>query len=159
MNKKSWENSPEKPFTTKVSKHLVFVYSIFTQCSFDSRKSKHDYYRGKSCMKKFCRDLREHATKAINCEKMKIVPWNSGKWVILQWNNLLNMQKSLRPLSHYTGKCRGVTYKKSSLKCKITKKFHYSLDHTRCIKLWLSICHSKVGRRVWRTDSVLMRKY
>ena len=25
-------------------------------------------------MKKFCRDLREHATKIINCEKKKMTP-------------------------------------------------------------------------------------
>ena len=49
-------------------------YSLFTHCSFDKTKNKLDYYRGKDCMKKFCKDLREHATKIINYEKKDMIP-------------------------------------------------------------------------------------
>ena len=48
-------------------------YSLFTHCSFDKTKDKLDYYRGKDCMKKSCKDLREHATKIINYEKKKMI--------------------------------------------------------------------------------------
>ena len=61
-------NNPEKS-TTKINKHKPLVYSIFTHCSFDKSKNKLNYYRGEDCMKKFCKDLREHATKIINYEK------------------------------------------------------------------------------------------
>ena len=37
-------------------------------------KNKLDYYRGKNCMKNFCLDLREHATKIINYEKKEMIP-------------------------------------------------------------------------------------
>ena len=40
-----------------------------TILSFKSIESKHDEYRGKDCMKKFCESLREHATKIINFKK------------------------------------------------------------------------------------------
>ena len=33
-------------------------YTIFTECSFDEKNSKLDYYRGKDCLEKFCKDLR-----------------------------------------------------------------------------------------------------
>ena len=33
-----------------------------------------DYYRGNDCMKEFCRDLRKHATKIINCDKKEVIP-------------------------------------------------------------------------------------
>ena len=46
-------------------------YSVFTNCSFDSTKIKLDCYRGKDCMEKFCKDLREHTTRIINHEKKK----------------------------------------------------------------------------------------
>ena len=59
----------EKPFATKVNKQTTCGYSVSTQCSFDATKIKHDYYRGKDSMKKFCRDLREHAMEIIDCEK------------------------------------------------------------------------------------------
>ena len=34
-------------------------------------KNKHDVYKGKDCMKKFCESLREHAMKIINFIKKK----------------------------------------------------------------------------------------
>ena len=49
-------------------------YSLFTHCSFDKTKNKIDYYRGKVWLKKFCKNLREHATKRINYEKKKMIP-------------------------------------------------------------------------------------
>ena len=56
-------NNPEKSSTTEINKHTASGYSLFTHCSFDETKNKLDYYRGEDCMKKFCKDLREHATK------------------------------------------------------------------------------------------------
>ena len=63
-------NNPKKTLTTKVNNHTASSYSLFTHCSFDATK-KLDYYRGNNCMKKFCKNLKEHATKIINYEKKK----------------------------------------------------------------------------------------
>ena len=63
-------NNLEKSSTTEINKHT----SLFTNCLFDKTKNKLDYYRGEDCMKKFCLDLREHATKIINYEKKKMIP-------------------------------------------------------------------------------------
>ena len=65
-------NNPEKSSKTKINKHTPSGYSLFTQCSFDTTKSKLDYYRGKNCMKNFCLDLREHATKLIDYAKKEM---------------------------------------------------------------------------------------
>ena len=43
-----------------------------TISSFRSIENKHDVYRGKDCMKKFCEFLREHAMKIINFNKRVI---------------------------------------------------------------------------------------
>ena len=61
-------NNPEKSSTTKINKYTASGYSLFTHCSFDTTKNKLHYYRGKNCMKNFCLDLKEHATKIINYE-------------------------------------------------------------------------------------------
>ena len=66
-------NNPEKSSTTKINKHTPSGYSLFTHCSLDTTKNKLDYYRGKNCMKNFCLDLREHATKIINYEKKEMI--------------------------------------------------------------------------------------
>ena len=52
-------NNPKKSSTTKINKHIPSSYLLFTHCSFDTRKNKLDYYRGKNCMKNFCLDLKE----------------------------------------------------------------------------------------------------
>ena len=64
-------NNPKESSTTKINKHAPSGYSIFTHFSFDKSKSKLNYYRGEDCMTKFCKDLREHATKIINYEKKR----------------------------------------------------------------------------------------
>ena len=67
-------NNPNKSSATKINKHAPSGYSIFTSCSFDESRNKFNYYRAKDCMKKFCEDLKEHATRIINYEKKKIIP-------------------------------------------------------------------------------------
>ena len=62
-------NNPEKSSTTKINKHSPFGYSLFTQCSFDATKNKIDCYKGKDCMKRFCKHLKGHATEITNYEK------------------------------------------------------------------------------------------
>ena len=66
----SCQNNLEISFTEKKTKHTPSVYSLFTNCSFDAAKNKLDCYRGKDCMEKFCKDLREQAMRISNYEKM-----------------------------------------------------------------------------------------
>ena len=56
-------NNPESSSTTKINHHTPSGYSIYTHCSFDKSKNKLNYYRGEDCMKRFCKDLKEHAKK------------------------------------------------------------------------------------------------
>ena len=67
-------NNPNESSTTKINKHTPSGYSIFTHCSFNKSKNKLNYYRGKDCMKKFSKDLREHVSKIIHYEKKKMIP-------------------------------------------------------------------------------------
>ena len=63
-------NNPEKTSTTKINKHTASGYLFFSRCSLDITK-KYNYYRGKHCMKNFCKDLKKHGTKIISYEKKK----------------------------------------------------------------------------------------
>ena len=67
-------NDPAKSSKTKVNKHRPSGYSLFTHGSFDTTKNKLNFCRGENCMKKFCEDLKEHATKIINYEKKEMIP-------------------------------------------------------------------------------------
>ena len=57
-------------------------YSFFTTCLFDLTKNKLDCYKGENCLKKFCKDLRKHATAIINYEKKEIIPLTDKKKVL-----------------------------------------------------------------------------
>ena len=72
-------NNPKKSSTTKVNKNIPPGYSLFTCCLFDTTKNKLDYYTGKNCMKKFCKDSKEHATKIINHETKEVIPLTKEK--------------------------------------------------------------------------------
>ena len=65
------KNSPENPSTTNVREHIPSGFSISTISFFRSIENRHDVYRGKDCMKKFCEFIREHLIKMINFKKKK----------------------------------------------------------------------------------------
>ena len=62
-------DDPEKSSTTKINKYIPSGFSLFTHCSFDTTKNKLDYYRGKDCMKEFCKTLKKHAERTITGKK------------------------------------------------------------------------------------------
>ena len=136
-------NNPEKSSTTKINKHTPSGYSLFTRCSCDTTKNKLDYYRGKNCMKNFCLDIREHATKIINYEKKEMIPLTKEE------KNFHNLQKvyyickrifsthynhkkyhKVKDHRHYTGKYRDAAHDICNLRYKIPKEipavFHNS---------------------------------
>ena len=57
--------------TTKVREHIPSDLSLSAISSFRSIENKHDVYREKDCIRKFCEFLREHAMKIINIKKRK----------------------------------------------------------------------------------------
>ena len=63
------KNNSENSSATKVSEHTPSGFSMPTISSFRSIENKHDVYRGKDCMKKFCQSLGEDAMKIINFKK------------------------------------------------------------------------------------------
>ena len=128
-------NNPEKLSTTKINKHTLSDYSLFTHCSFDTTKNKLDYYRSKNCMKKFCLDLREHAKKIISYEKKQRIPLtkkeekkhNKQKVCYIcnkRFNTDDNNKKhhKVRDHCHYTGKYRGAAHDICNLRYKIPKE-------------------------------------
>ena len=136
------QNNPNKSSTTKINKHALSGYSIFTSCSFDESKNRINYYRGDDCMKKFCKDLREHAMKIINYEKKKIIPltteekiyYNKQKICYIckkEFNNNdttesssleRKKQQKVKDHCHCTGKYRDAAHNICNLRYKVPKE-------------------------------------
>ena len=86
-------NDPEKSWKTKVNKHTLSGYSLFTCSSFDTTENKLDCYRDEDCMKGFCKVLKEHATRTINYEKKEIIPLTKEEEKMYHRQKILYMQK------------------------------------------------------------------
>ena len=144
-------NNPEKSTTTEINKHTPSGYSLLTHCSFDETTNKLDYYRGEDCMKKLCKDLREHATKIINYEKKDMIPLtkkeeenhNNQKFCYIckkEFDTNDTKNYKVRDHCHYTGKYRGATHNMCNLRYKVPKEipivFHngYTYDYHFIIK-------------------------
>ena len=126
-------NNPNDSSTTKINKLTPSGYSIFTSCSFDESKNKLNYYRCKDCMKKFCKDLKEHATRIINFEKKKIIPLTKEEKINYNDQQIRYICKKefdttdkknykVRDHCHYKGKYRGAAHYICNLRYKVPKE-------------------------------------
>ena len=90
-------------------------------------------YRGKDCMKKFSKDLREHATKIINYEKKKMIPLTTEEKIHYNEQEICYICKKefdisnkkrykVRDHCHYMGKYRGAAHNIYNLRYKIPKE-------------------------------------
>ena len=129
-------NNPNESSTTKINKHIPSGYSIFTSLrySLDESKNKFNYHRGKDYMKKFCKNLKEHATRIINHGEKKIIPlteeekinYNDQKVCYICKKEFDTIDKvrdhKVRDHCHYTGKYRGAAHNICNLRCKVPKE-------------------------------------
>ena len=128
-------NNIEKSSTTEINKHTPSGYSLFIHCSFDKTKNKPDYYRGGDCMKKFCLNPREHATKIINYEKKKMIPLTKKEekhynkqnvsYICKKEGNTYDSDKKhhkVKDHCHYMGTYRGAAHNICKLRYRIPKE-------------------------------------
>ena len=68
------QNNPKNSYTEKKAKHKPSGYTCCSICSFDDTKNKCYFYRGKDCIEKLCKDLKELGTEIINFEEKEMIP-------------------------------------------------------------------------------------
>ena len=133
-------NNPKKSSTTKINIHTSSGYSLFAQCSFDTIKSKLDYYRGKSYMKNFCLDLREHTIKIINYEKKEMILSTKEEKKIHCVQKVCHIckkgfstdddnKKYHKVRDHFTGKYGCAAHVICNLRCKMPKEIPVVFHH------------------------------
>ena len=67
-------NNLEESYTQKKAKHEPSGWAMFTRCSFDKKENKLSYYRGKDCIEKLCKKLKQCAIKIIDDEEKEMIP-------------------------------------------------------------------------------------
>ena len=122
------QNNPDLSSTTKINQHIPSGYSIYTNCSFDKSNNKLSYYRGKACMKRFCKDLKDHATKIIDFKKKTMTLVTKEEKDNINKENIcyickndFNNDTKVRVHCHFTGKYRGAAHNACNLRYKIPK--------------------------------------
>ena len=121
------QNNPDLSSTTKINQHIPSGYSIYTSCSFDKSINKLSYYRGEDCMRRFCKDLKDHATKIIDFKKKIMIPLTKEEEDNYNKENICHICKKecnndkVRDHCHFTAKYRGAAHNTCILRYKIPK--------------------------------------
>ena len=105
---------------------------------FRSIENKHDVYRGKTCMTKFCQSLKEHTMKIINFKKKKMKlltkeqqePYENAEICYIckeKFENKYLTDKKyskVKDYCNYTGEYRGAAHSICNLKYSVPIKIH-----------------------------------
>ena len=74
IKEQSGQNNPNECYTERKAVHEPCDYALSLICSFDSKENKHNFYRGRDCIKRFCSDIKELGTKIINYKPKEMMP-------------------------------------------------------------------------------------
>ena len=119
--------------------HKPCGYALSLICSFDSKESKHNFYRGRDCIKRFCSDLKDLGRKIVNYKQKEMIPSTDSKkkyykeqkvWYICQKEfcyhtnekKIIKLYKKIRDHCHFTGKFRGATHSICNLHYKVPQE-------------------------------------
>ena len=121
------QNNPDLLSTTEINHHIPSGYLIYTSCSFDKSNNKLSYYRGEDCMRRFCKDLKDHGIKIIDCKKKDMIPLTKEEEDNYNKENICHICKKEfnndkeRDHCHFTGQYRGAAHNTCNLRYKIPK--------------------------------------
>ena len=69
IKQQSCQNNPNESYTERKAMHEPCGYALSLICSFDSKENKHNFYRGRDCIKRFYSDLTELGENITNKKK------------------------------------------------------------------------------------------
>ena len=154
---------------------------MFTKFSFVEKQNKLNYYRGKDCIEKLCKKLKEHAMKITTKKKMITLTYEENKSYNKQeachiCKEMFCMDKDddkyknkikVKDHCHYTGKSRGAAHSKCNLNYKVPKDIpiiihnvsydtHFIINQLAEFKGELNCIEDNVEKYI--TFSVLIKK-
>ena len=111
----------------KLSTDLQDTYSV-QYAHLMIQKTRY-FYRGKDCMKKFCKDLKELRTEIINFEEKEMIPLTNKEIKSYEKQKVCHIckeklcsnknKKKVRDHCHFTGKFRGAAHKGCNLRYRV----------------------------------------
>ena len=148
---------------TQKSKHEPSGWTMFTTYSFDKKENKLNYYRGKDCIEKLCKKLKECAMKIIDYKEKEMITltYEENKSYkkqevchIYEENFCMDKdenyknRKKVKDHCHYTGKFRGAAHSKCNVIYKVTKDIPIIIHNTSYDFFYYSFYNQSVNRRI-----------
>ena len=62
----------DKSYTERKAIDEPWSYYLDLVSTFDVKENKHSFYRGKDCIKKFCKELKEICARIVNYEQKEM---------------------------------------------------------------------------------------
>ena len=135
----SCQNNPENSYTERNAKHKPSGYSCSLICSFDKTKNIYNFYRGKDCNERFCKNVKELAIEISNYKEQEIIPLTDKEikfyerqkvcHICKKWfcydkdkDSEFKLFRKVKDHCHFTGKFRGAAHNICNLRYKVPKK-------------------------------------
>ena len=135
----SCQNNPENSYTERNAKHKPSGYSCSLICSFDKTKNIYNFYRGKDCNERFCKNVKELAIEISNYKEQEIIPLTDKELkfyerqkvchICKKWfcydkdeDSEFKLFRKVKDHCHFTGKFRGAAHNVCNLRYKVPKK-------------------------------------
>ena len=127
-------NNLEKSYTKKKARHEPSGWAMLLRCSFDEEENKLDYCRGRDCIEKLCKKLKERAMKIINYEEKRITLTNeenksyeeqeacyicNEKFCANESDEIYKNRRKVKDHCHYNRKFRGTAHSICNLRYKV----------------------------------------
>ena len=121
------QNNPDLSSTTKINQHIPSGYSVYTNCAFDKSYNNSSHYRGEDCIRRFCKDLKNHVTRIVDFKRKFITSLTKDEEDGYDKENTCHIcmkdltKDKVKDYCYFTGKYRGAAHNTCNLKYKIPK--------------------------------------
>ena len=146
IKQQSCQNNPNESYTERKAMHEPCGYALSLVCSFDKIKNKHNFYRGRDCMKRFCSDLKELVTKIVNYEEKEMIPLTDKENKLYEEQEKCHIcqkefcydknekkkfkiYQKVRGHCYYTGKFRGAAHSICNLNYKVPQEISVKIHN------------------------------
>ena len=93
IKQQSCQNNTNESYTEIGAMHVPSCYALRLISSFNSKENKHNFYRGRDCIDKFCSDLKVFEAKIINYKEKEMIPLTDNENNVRKSFAMIKMKK------------------------------------------------------------------